>query len=134
MPLYRCVVPHGAVSQEDRPKIAREFTRIHCEVTAAPETFVHVFFFDADPSDATPGQPRYLVNGSIRAGRTDEQKQQIKDQMTDAFATITGVDGADIAVSTIDVPASWVMEGGTLLPEPGEEEAWLAAHHADAAK
>lgn len=29
---------------------------------------------------------------------------------------------------TVDVPARWVMEGGEVLPEPGEEEAWLAKH------
>ena len=69
MPLYRCVVPKNAVSREDRAKIAEEFMRIHCDVTAAPETFVHVFFFDVDETDAAPGQPRYLVNGSIRDQR-----------------------------------------------------------------
>jgi hypothetical protein len=31
-----------------------------------------------------------------------------------------------VAVVTVDVPARWVMEGGALLPEPGDESAWLA--------
>ena len=35
----------------------------------------------------------------------------------------------DIDMATQDIPASWVMEGGDLLPEPGEEEAWLRAHN-----
>ena len=49
--------------------------KIHCDVTAAPETFVHVFFFEVPDSDASP---KFLVNSSIRAGRTDEHKQVIR--------------------------------------------------------
>jgi len=43
-------------------------------------------------------------------------------------AETIGIDGLQITVFTKDVPASWVMEGGALLPEPGEEGDWLAAH------
>ena len=34
----------------------------------------------------------------------------------------------EVGVGTVDVPASWVMEGGELLPEPGEEAEWLERH------
>lgn len=40
-----------------------------------------------------------------------------------------GVPLSEIVVDTTDVPASWVMEVGEVLPEPGAEEVWLAAHH-----
>ena len=42
---------------------------------------------------------------------------------------VEGIKDAN-AVLTADTPASWVMEGGDILPEPGEEEAWLAKHNA----
>jgi hypothetical protein len=34
-----------------------------------------------------------------------------------------------VGVVTVDVPSKWNMEGGELLPEPGEEAEWLARHH-----
>ena len=35
-----------------------------------------------------------------------------------------------VSVVTVDVPARWVMEGGDILPEPGDEAAWIAKHGA----
>ena len=35
-----------------------------------------------------------------------------------------------VAVVTADTPARWIMEGGHVLPEPGEEADWLAKHGA----
>ena len=34
------------------------------------------------------------------------------------------------AVVTAEIPSKWNMEGGSLLPEPGEEDEWLARHGA----
>jgi hypothetical protein len=48
--------------------------------------------------------------------------------MRDAVARISGCASDDVAVSTSDVPARWVMEGGVLMPEPGEEKRWLLQH------
>jgi hypothetical protein len=39
------------------------------------------------------------------------------------------VSTARIRVDLTDVPASWLMEGGRIMPEPGEEADWLAAGH-----
>ncbi len=52
-------------------------------------------------------------------------------QMTCALADAAGVDIADVAMRTIETPASWVMEGGRVLPEPGEEAQWFAESTAD---
>lgn len=46
----------------------------------------------------------------------------------DSLWPILGIDRDEIDMATQDIPAKWVMEGGDLLPEPGEEEAWLRAH------
>ena len=48
--------------------------------------------------------------------------------MRDAVVRIAGCAKDDVAVSTNDVPARWVMEGGVLLPEPGDEAGWLSQH------
>lgn len=125
MPLYRLSIPSGSLALAQRAQIAEAITEIHCEVTGAPALFVHVFFFDAAPSGAGP---RHQVHGTIRAGRTPKQKQELRNRMRDAVARISGCPKEDVAVSTSDTPARWVMEGGVLLPEPGEETAWLSQH------
>lgn len=125
MPLYRCVVPAAALPTERRAALADAVTTIHCDVTGAPETFVPVFFFDGPEPGAAP---RYQVHGSIRAGRTDEQHDAIRGGIRDAVVRIAGASDDDVQVTTGEIPASWVMEGGVLMPEPGDEERWMAEH------
>ena len=129
MPLYICNAKAGAVPQDAKAKIADDITRIHCEVTGAPATFVHVFFFEDGPQPPL-GDKTAMIFGQIRAGRTDGQKAQIREEMGAALTQHAEIAPEELTVFTTDTPASWVMEGGDVLPEPGEEEAWLAAHDA----
>jgi phenylpyruvate tautomerase PptA (4-oxalocrotonate tautomerase family) len=127
MPLYRCVVAPGLTSLAERSRIARDVTRIHCEVTDALPQFVHTFFSEDEASEL-PAGTRAFVLGTIRAGRTAEQKTRLQDEMAAAIAETLGVARGEVSVITVDLPARWVMEGGDVLPEPGDEAAWLARH------
>ena len=133
MPLYLCNARPGAISDDVKAGIADDITRIHCDVTDAPPTFVHAFFFEAGLASDI-GDKTVALHGNIRAGRTEAQKQDIMDQMRDAVHARTGINRDQIVMTVGDVPASWVMEGGDILPEPGEETAWLEAHAAKAAE
>ncbi len=124
MPFYLCTTPSGSLGDAQRQQIAKEITRIHCDETGAPPIFVHVAFVDA----ADPDPKGYSVFGTIRAGRTDQTKQALRTQMAAAVAETAGIGADRVNVHTVDVPASWVMEGGALLPEPGDEGEWVAAH------
>ena len=119
MPVYRCTLPAGSLDDEARKRIARAITTVHCDVTDAPPTFVHVIYSESDAGT-------YDVSGTIRAGRSAAVKSALIDGLRDAVAAGAGVEAANVTVSTEDIPASWVMEGGELLPEPGEEADWLA--------
>lgn len=130
MPLYLCSSPKNLIAEERKPAIAKELTHIHCDVTGAPSSFVHVFF--VSPEDASDGTVSLF--GSIRGGRSDDQKEEIISRMTGAVARIAGLDPSIVSMGTVDVPAKWAMEGGDIMPEPGEEDAWFAAHAAKAAK
>ncbi len=126
MPLYICNSRAGTIPASARPAIANDITEIHCDVTGAPPQFVHAFFLEDAPGPELGGR-RAVVGGSIRGGRTDEQKRAIVERIEASLQRHAGLAAADIAVTTSDVPASWAMEGGEVMPEPGEEAAWLAA-------
>ena len=127
MPLYRCMVSENLADYAQRLEISREVTRIHCEITGAPPTFVHTFFSE-DAAGELPQGTAAVLFGSIRAGRTTQQKDQLASDLNASVARILEVDRTGVTVATVDLPARWVMEGGAVLPEPGEEEAWLAQH------
>lgn len=129
MPLYICNSQKGLISDQLKASIATDITRIHCKVTDAPSTFVHVFFFE-NASHVPLGDKQALLYGQIRAGRTIKQKEELVERMSEAIHVHSGILRENISAFTTDTPASWVMEGGDLLPEPGEEEAWLVAHEA----
>lgn len=127
MPLYICNAAKGAIDDAAKPKIAADITRIHCAVTGAPPQFVHAFFVEDSPAQPLNGKSASLF-GSIRAGRTDAQKAQIVSEMRASVQTHAGLPLDDVSMITADVPASWVLEGGEIMPEPGEEAEWLARH------
>ena len=74
--------------------------------------------------------PILLFSITVSYAQTDAQKAQIAEEMAASVAEHTGLSPETVHAFTTDTPASWVMEGGDILPEPGEEEAWLAAHEA----
>lgn len=125
MPLYRTLVKPGLLSLEQRTVFANDVMEVHCDVTGAPRSFVHVLFAEDDDGALDEGQAA-LVFGTIRHGRSAVQKQEIADRLADAFAAATGVDAGAVQVVSMDIDASKTMEGGVLLPEPGspEEEEW----------
>ena len=120
MPLYRCFIPEGSVALDVRPKIAKAFTDVHCGITGAPRDFVHVLYFD-NPPNGSPYTTPYYIDGDNRAGRPPEVRQRILDELLGAFREIAGVPADQIDGRIHETPASWFMENGEILPEPGEE-------------
>lgn len=133
MPLYMCNSPAGTISDDAKVKISNDIVRIHCGVTGAPAEFVHAFFVEDAATPPLNGQSAFLF-GSIRGGRTDEQKAQIVSEMQASIVEHAGLDAQVVTVATRDTPASWVMEGGEILPEPGEEAAWMEDFNAKLAE
>jgi phenylpyruvate tautomerase PptA (4-oxalocrotonate tautomerase family) len=122
MPVYQCSISVSRLDDAKRQQIASEITRIHCESTGAPPDFAHVLFVDA------PASAGASVLGTIRAGRPDALKARMASAIAEAVAKTIGEEPQLVRVHLLDVPASWVMEGGVVLPEPGEEADWLARH------
>lgn len=127
MPLYLTNAAAGALNDDAKRNIANDITRIHCAVTGAPPIFVHAFFAEAI-ADIPLGDKSVLTFGSIRSGRSDEQKADIRHQIRNAVSSHAGLPLEAVEVVIGETPAHWAMEGGEIMPEPGEEAAWLAAH------
>ncbi len=118
MPVYHCSIPEQQLDDRKREQIAGSVTRIHCERTGAPPEFAHVLFLDATGGAA--------VVGSIRAGRPAALRAEMAAALAEAVAKTLGVEPGLVRVTLLEVPASWVMEGGAVMPEPGAEAEWLA--------
>lgn len=125
MPLYRCTSPSGSLNDAQRAAIALAFTDIHCELTGAPRTFVHVQFHH---QPAQPSRTPFSLHAGIRAGRDQELTRTLMQRCIAAVAGIAAVSPEQISMRTSATQASWILEGGRVLPEPGEEEAWVSAH------
>lgn len=127
MPLYRTLVRPGLLDLDQREAFANDVMEVHCGITGAPRSFVHVLFAEDDDNRLDDGQ-NALIFGTIRHGRTEEQRQDIADQLTSALAGRAAIEPSSITAVSAEVNASYTMEGGKLLPEPGspEEEEWKA--------
>jgi phenylpyruvate tautomerase PptA (4-oxalocrotonate tautomerase family) len=118
MPFYRCYVPADSVPFDKRQEVAKAFTDIHCGSTGAPRSFVQVAFFNSAEADyPTP----YYIDGGNRAGRPVEVREKLLADLKGAFVDITGVSADQLGGRITEGRASWSMEGGHVLPEPGEE-------------
>ncbi len=113
MPLYRCTTSVGTLDEAKRKAIAQAITTIHCELTGAPPTFVHVQFFDG---------PKCTIHGGIRAGRDAALTERLVERCVREVGAIAGV---TFSMRTSATNASSIFEGGRVFPEPGTEAAWL---------
>ena len=132
MPYYRCLIPKDSLDYDQRSRIATAFADVHCGISAAPRSFVHVAFLEVGGSGVVAdshgsGMLEYdtpcFIAGGNRAGRSPEVRAQILNGLMTRFSEIASVPREDVSGHISEVPASWTMEAGQVLPEPGEESA-----------
>lgn len=129
MPQYHCLIQQGRLTAEKKAEVAREITRIHCELTQAPKHFVHVIFREVASSDwftAEKLSSFSIVNAFIRAGRNDEQKQKLLTQLSSAWSKVTGQSERELVVTISEIRSESWMEAGQIMPQPGDEKEWFA--------
>jgi phenylpyruvate tautomerase PptA (4-oxalocrotonate tautomerase family) len=135
MPIYECTAPEGVLTEAMKARVAMAITDAHVEETGAPRSFVHVLFHETRHGTAfTAGKldtESSMINGSIRAGRTLEGKQRLLRRISTAWAEITGLSQMHLVSRLVEIDPSVAMEFGLILPHPGEEADWFAAHAAN---
>lgn len=124
MPLYM-ISSRDELAAELKAEIAMMITDVHCAHTGAPRTFVQVVFSENLPLQE--GIDLHIL-ASVRAGRTQALNDTVEQDIVQRMESISSIPMLNIGYQLFEVPASWVMEGGVILPEPGEEAEWLAQH------
>ena len=69
MPFYHAIVRPEVLAPADREALSKDVTNVHCDVTGAPRTFVHVLY-TVDDANRLPDDIDVLYRANIRSGRT----------------------------------------------------------------
>jgi phenylpyruvate tautomerase PptA (4-oxalocrotonate tautomerase family) len=132
MPTYTVTASDGCLDAHKKAKIASAITRVHSETTGAPTCFAQVIFKDVAHGDYFVGgaplrDQHVFVYGQIRSGRTAESKDALISQILAAVSEASEQERNKIWIYLIDISARQMVEFGHVLPEPGDEPAWMAA-------
>jgi phenylpyruvate tautomerase PptA (4-oxalocrotonate tautomerase family) len=136
MPTYRCTTPQGLLDTERKASIAHEITRIHNAITGAATFFAQVIFDEVPVGNyfvggaPLPGKQIFL-NGQIRAGRSALDLQRLLKDLVAGVTAASGLSSLSVWVYVTELPAKRMAEYGHILPEPGDEQAWLSNLPAD---
>jgi phenylpyruvate tautomerase PptA (4-oxalocrotonate tautomerase family) len=129
MPIYTCTVNDATLTASTKAELAGEIARIHSEINHVPSTYVNVAFHEL-PADAvyTDGRPAapVLVSGWVRAGHPEADITRLATEIATAVTRVAGVPADRVMVVFESSPAHFAVEGGRVLPEPGEEQAWIS--------
>jgi len=111
MPVYSLSSPN-TLTTERKKALVNLVTDTHCSIMIAPEQFVHVLFSDGIP--LTDNKQLY-IHANVRQGRSQEQIDRMCTELTKG-----------IHINLLEIAAKWAMEGGYVMPDPGEEDEWMA--------
>jgi phenylpyruvate tautomerase PptA (4-oxalocrotonate tautomerase family) len=129
MPIYTCTTTESTLPGPVKKALAREIASIHSEINHVPSTYVNVVFHelpaDGVYTDGAPASP-VLVNGWIREGHPKAEVTRLATEIAAAVSRIAAVAAERVLVVFQSSPASFAVEGGRVLPEPGQEQAWVA--------
>ena len=122
MPVYS-ITSHHTISDADKRRLVDLFTDTHCGLTGAPEQFVHVIFSDGIPIE---GGRELYIHANVRWGRTPETVETLRETLVGGSAEILGLPVEKVRINLLEIQAKWIMEGGHVMPDPGEEDEWMA--------
>lgn len=136
MPVYLIHAAKGCLAPPAKARVAQAITKVHRELTGTHSFLVQVIFKDHMPGDFFLGgvaqdEPNIFVQGLNRAGRPPELKKNLTLRLVDVVAEASSISRRHIWVYVDERPAAQMVEFGYLLPEPGNEVAWLEGVSSD---
>lgn len=121
MPVYS-LTSHKKIPKAKKLELVNLFTDAHCSIMIAPEQFVHVIFSDGIP---VRENKTLYIHANVRAGRADEAIKKLCQTLSTECANILQVGEEKIHINLMEIDAKWAMEGGYVMPGPGEEDEWM---------
>ena len=129
MPVYTCTTTTATLTADVKSALAQEISRIHAEINHVPSTYVNVVFHELPAggiyTDGVPADP-ILDNSWVRSGHPLDETTRLATAIAAAVSRIANVDPDRVMMVIQNSPASGAVEGGRVLPEPGQEQAWIA--------
>ena len=121
MPVYS-ITSNSKLSKATKLELVNLFTDAHCSIMIAPEQFVHVLFTDGIPIRENK---RLYIHANVRKGRAQDKIDRLSKMLIERSADIINVSPKDIYMNLLEIEAKWCMEGGHIMPDPGEEDEWM---------
>ena len=129
MPIYTCTIAESTLSADTKRALAGEIARIHSSVNHVLSTYVNVALHELSPdgpySDGEPAKP-VLVSGWVRGGHRDAETTRLATEIATAVTRITAIPAERVLVVIQNSRARFAVEGGRVVPEPGQEQTRLA--------
>jgi phenylpyruvate tautomerase PptA (4-oxalocrotonate tautomerase family) len=129
MPLYQIMNPKGAFTRETKQQIAAGISEIHLARAGGLKAFINVIFNEYEAGDgyiAAEEDSPVIVSGSVRAGRDQQQKTDIMNDIMALMTQTGGIGVKKLVIAISDVNPANAMEWGHIMPEVGQEQEWLA--------
>jgi phenylpyruvate tautomerase PptA (4-oxalocrotonate tautomerase family) len=130
VPIYTLTTTPSTLNAQVKAALAGEMGRIHASINHVPSTYVNVVFHElpavAVYTDGVPANP-VLVSGWVRPGHPEDKTTRLATEIAAAVSRIANVAADRVLVVIQSSPARFAVEGGRVLPEPGQEQAWFAA-------
>ena len=118
MAFYSLIFQENLLSDLQKEKIAVGITDIHCEVTGAPRSSIHVVFQAyASPDAYTAGKRSNVafIRSNIRGSRPEEVKQALLARFTELWRRECPQNGPeDILIALVETNGINVMQGGVV--------------------
>jgi phenylpyruvate tautomerase PptA (4-oxalocrotonate tautomerase family) len=129
VPIYTLTTTASTLNTQVKAALAGEIGRIHSSINHVPSTYVNVVFHELPAggiyTDGVPANP-VLVNGWVRSGHPEDKTTLLATEIAAAVSRIADINADRVLMVIQNSPASGAVEGGRVLPEPGQEEAWFA--------
>lgn len=121
MPVYS-LTSNKNLSTSNKEKLVNLVTDTHCSIMVAPEQFVHVLFMEGIPIFENK---QLYIHANVRKGRTEESISNMCSTLIAGCAKILNISEDKIHINLLEISGKWAMEGGHVMPDPGEEDEWM---------
>ena len=128
MPVYTCTTTTSTLTADVKSAVAQRSAESTPRSTTCRAPCQRRFPRAARRRDLHRRRPAdpVLVNSWVRSGHPADKTTRLATEIAAAVSRIANVDPDRVMMVIQNSPASGAVEGGRVLPEPGQEQAWIA--------